>query len=90
MVYNQTRHVIFRLDGGAFFYDTYKTRDGKWMAVGALEPKFFQNLLKGLNISEEDLSQTTDREKGRLMLTAAFAEHNQEHWVKVSMLCRST
>lgn len=35
------------LDGGAPFYDTYKTKDGKFMAVGALEEKFYKNLIEG-------------------------------------------
>src|SRR5260221_5629625 len=32
------------LDGGAPFYDTYTTGDGRYMAVGALEPKFYAEL----------------------------------------------
>ena len=36
------------LDGGAPFYDTYKTSDGQFLAVGALEPQFFKLLLKGM------------------------------------------
>ncbi len=35
------------LDGGAHFYDTYETMDGKYMAVGALEPQFYAALIKG-------------------------------------------
>ena len=35
------------LDGGAAFYDTYETKDGKFMAVGAIEPQFYKALLKG-------------------------------------------
>ena len=36
------------LDTGAPFYDTYETSDGKFMAVGALEPKFYTQFLKGI------------------------------------------
>lgn len=35
------------LDSGAPFYDTYQTSDGKYMAVGAIEPQFYRQLLKG-------------------------------------------
>ena len=42
------------LDGAAPFYGCYKTRDGKWMSVGALEPQFFEELLKGLGLRRED------------------------------------
>ncbi len=40
------------LDGGAPFYDTYETADGRHMAVGALEPKFYAALLAGLDLAE--------------------------------------
>ena len=36
------------LDGGAPFYDTFRTKDGKFMAVGALEPTFYEALVEGL------------------------------------------
>lgn len=35
------------LDSGAPFYETYKTSDGKFMAVGAIEPQFYEQLIKG-------------------------------------------
>lgn len=39
------------LDGGAPFYTTYKTADGGFMAVGAIEPQFYKLLLKGNKFS---------------------------------------
>lgn len=41
------------LDGGASFYDTYETSDGKYMAVGAVEPQFYAALLRGLGLETE-------------------------------------
>uniref|UniRef100_A0A672KE08 Alpha-methylacyl-CoA racemase n=1 Tax=Sinocyclocheilus grahami TaxID=75366 RepID=A0A672KE08_SINGR len=35
------------LDSGAPFYDTYRTSDGKYMAVGTIEPQFYQQLIQG-------------------------------------------
>lgn len=35
------------LDGGAPFYATYRTADGEFMAVGAIEPQFYQLLIEG-------------------------------------------
>ena len=35
------------LDSGAPFYDTYRTADGKYMAVGAIEPQFYEQLIQG-------------------------------------------
>jgi len=39
------------LDGGAAFYETYKTADGGYMAVGAIEPQFYDRLLRGLGLA---------------------------------------
>lgn len=38
------------LDSGCPWYDAYETRDGGWMAVGALEPQFFAELVRGLGL----------------------------------------
>lgn len=43
------------LDGGAPFYDTYETADGRYIAVGAIEPKFYALLLSLLGIDSEQL-----------------------------------
>lgn len=42
------------LDGGCPFYDTYETKDGKYVAVGALEPQFYAVLVKGLGLGDKD------------------------------------
>lgn len=42
------------LDGGAHFYQMYKTKDGKRMAVGSIEPKFFSGFVKALNIQDKE------------------------------------
>ncbi|XP_069483196.1 alpha-methylacyl-CoA racemase isoform X2 [Ambystoma mexicanum] len=50
------------LDGGAPFYETYKTSDGKFMAVGAIEPQFFKELLKGhggSSVNEQLITSST-------------------------------
>jgi len=42
------------LDGGSHFYDTYACADGKWVAVGAIEPQFYSLLLEKLGITVAD------------------------------------
>jgi len=42
------------LDGGAPFYTTYKTADGGFMAVGALEPQFYKLLIKDFHLISVD------------------------------------
>jgi alpha-methylacyl-CoA racemase len=49
------RRAANLLDGGAPFYRTYECADGKFVAVGALEPQFFAALLEGLGIAAAEL-----------------------------------
>lgn len=60
-------------DGSAPFYTTYRTADGEWMAVGALEPQFYQELLTRLGLEDADLPAQMDRE-GWPEIRRAFAE----------------
>ncbi|XP_046736634.1 alpha-methylacyl-CoA racemase [Diprion similis] len=71
------------LDGGAHFYDTYETKDGQFMAVGALEPQFYAVLLEKLGLSEDDLPQFGDFEKSRSRLAQIFKEKTQKEWCTV-------
>lgn len=45
------------LDGAAHFYDSYECADGKWLAVGAIEPQFHAVLVKGLGLTDADFPQ---------------------------------
>lgn len=46
-VWNSYEKGTNLLDGGYAPYDTYETKDGKYMACGSLEPQFYANLLLG-------------------------------------------
>ena len=74
------------LDGGAPFYDTYRTADGGHMAVGALEPAFYADLLDGLGLTGSPLPEQDD-EAGWPVLRAAFAERfaarTRDEWTTV-------
>ncbi len=48
---NDTRGTNL-LDGGAPFYDTYETADGKWVAIGALEPQFYALLREKAGLTD--------------------------------------
>ncbi|XP_063781178.1 alpha-methylacyl-CoA racemase [Pseudophryne corroboree] len=74
------------LDGGAPFYSTYRTADGKFMAVGALEPKFFKELLKGLQLDPAYLSNHmsfSDWPALKRIFTEKFLEKTQEQWCQI-------
>lgn len=74
------------LDTGAPFYDTYACADGRYVAVGALEPQFYTQLLEGLGLAGEDLPAQMDRD-GWPVLRARFAEvfatRTRDEWVKI-------
>jgi alpha-methylacyl-CoA racemase len=74
------------IDSGAPFYDVYETSDGAYVAVGAIEAKFFARLLAGLNISRESFGDQWDRERWELqreMLTAAFRQRSRDEWCDI-------
>ena len=75
------------LDSGAPWYDTYETRDGKFVAVGAIEPKFYAELLQRLGLAGEALPGQDDRAgwpKLRERFAAAFLGRTRDEWCRVS------
>jgi len=74
------------LDGGAPFYDTYRTKDGKYVAVGAIEPQFYAALLAGLGLDASAMPPQNDR--SQWSTTAArfaeiFATRTRDEWCAV-------
>jgi alpha-methylacyl-CoA racemase len=61
------------LDGGAHFYDTYATADGRAVAVGAIEPQFYAQLLAGMGLDPAELPEQMD-ERSWPATKARFAE----------------
>lgn len=61
------------LDGGAPYYQTYETAEGKFMTVGAIEGKFYREFLKGLDLDPTALPPQNERERWPEM-TMRFAE----------------
>ncbi len=76
----------FLLDGGAPFYRTYETADGGYMAVGAIEPQFFAQLLDGLGLSPDEVPAQSDRAaypEMRKVFTDRFASKTRDEWTAV-------
>ena len=74
------------LDGGAPFYDTYRTADGEYVAVGALEPQFYAALLDGLGLAGAGLPGQHDRAGWpalRQAFTEKFATRSRADWEQV-------
>ena len=76
----------FLLDGGAPFYRTYETSDGKYMAVGAIEPQFFAQLLNGLGLSADEVPNQMDigaYPEMRKIFTERFASKTRDQWSEI-------
>jgi alpha-methylacyl-CoA racemase len=75
-----------RLDTGAPYYDTCQCSDGRYVAVGALEPQFYAELLDGLGLDPARFPAQGD-ESGwpvlRAAFTAAFASRTRDEWAAV-------
>lgn len=74
------------LDGGAPFYGTYATADGKFISVGAIEPRFYAALLSGLGLDKEKLPEQHDRLRWpemRNKFAAVIAQHTRAHWCRL-------
>jgi alpha-methylacyl-CoA racemase len=72
------------LDGGAPFYDTYETADGKYVAVGAIEMRFWGDLVKVLGLDPAELPLHVDKTqwpKLREVLAEAIGKHTRDDLV---------
>jgi alpha-methylacyl-CoA racemase len=74
------------LDGGTPWYDSYPTRDGKYMAVGAVEGRFYAELLDKLGLGDADLPKQHDRSGWPVLrerFAAAFATRTRDEWCAI-------
>jgi alpha-methylacyl-CoA racemase len=62
------------LSGAAHFYDTYETRDGRWVAVGSIEPQFHAQMLQKLGLDPAEFAAGVGFENG------TYAELVDEVW----------
>jgi alpha-methylacyl-CoA racemase len=72
------------LDTGAPFYDVYETRDGQWLAVGAIEPQFYAALIDGLGLADAGLADQLDRTgwpELRARFDAVIRTRTRDEWV---------
>ncbi len=74
------------LDGGAHFYGTFECADGKWVAIGSIEPQFYALLLEKTGITDEAFTRQHDaaawpdlKEK----LAKVFKSKTREEWCAI-------
>ena len=71
------------LDSGSHFYDSYETADGKYVAIGAIEPQFYAELLRLTGLEEDGLPAQMDRTHWPEMkerLRAIFRSKTRDEW----------
>ncbi|MFD8154808.1 MULTISPECIES: CaiB/BaiF CoA transferase family protein [unclassified Streptomyces] len=81
----QDRRGANLLDGGCPYYGTYETADGRYMAVGALEPQFYAEFLALLGIGDRSgaHADVTRWDELREEVAARFKARTREEWTAV-------
>ncbi len=72
------------LDTGAHFYETYETKDGKYLAVGAIEPQFYAELLDKLGLAGEALPPQMSRRHWpelKERFATLFKQKTRDEWM---------
>ena len=75
------------VNGSRPFYTTYRCADGKWMAVGAVEPKFFREVIRGLNlegiVEPRDQMKSEKAEFIHKQFADKFLEKTRDEWERI-------
>jgi alpha-methylacyl-CoA racemase len=79
-------HGTNLLDTGAHFYETYETKDGKYISLGSIEPQFYAELIKRAGLEGESLPRQMDRTQWGAMkerFTALFKTRTRAEWCEL-------
>ena len=83
----RTERAANVIDGGAHFYGVYACADGRFVTVGAIEPKFYALLLRELGLSDDPAFADQDDPAGwprlRERLAALFATRTRAEWCRL-------
>ena len=74
------------LDTGAHYYDVYETKDGKYVSIGSIETKFYDELLELSGLKREELARQNDRDSWPAMkqkVAAIFKTKTRDEWCKI-------
>jgi alpha-methylacyl-CoA racemase len=74
------------LDGGAHFYDSYETSDGKYISLGSIEPQFYALLVEKAGLDKEDFSNQMDQgnwSKLKQDLIDLFRTKTRDQWCEI-------
>jgi alpha-methylacyl-CoA racemase len=74
------------LDSGAPWYDVYETQDGKYVAIGSIETRFYGELLRLTGLEGEALPPQRDKARWgelRARLTEVFKQKTRDEWCRI-------
>ena len=74
------------LDGGAHFYDTYETSDGKFISIGSIEPQFYALLLEKAGLDPDEFSAQMDQSRWpeyKDKMTRVFKSKTRDEWCEI-------
>ncbi len=74
------------LDSGSHFYNTYETKDGKYVSIGSIETKFYAELLEKLEIDPDSLPPQMERESWPAMkekFKGIFLTKTRDEWCQI-------
>ena len=74
------------LDGAAHFYDTYETKDGKYVSVGSIEPEFYGLLVKLAGLDAGEFAPQYDAARWPALkqrLAEVFKRKTRDEWCRI-------
>jgi alpha-methylacyl-CoA racemase len=74
------------LDGAAHFYDTYECSDNKYIAIGSIEPQFYEILLDKLELTDPKFKQQMNKsiwKELKEIIATKIKSQPRDHWVEV-------
>jgi alpha-methylacyl-CoA racemase len=74
------------LDTGAYFYEVYETKDGKYISIGALERQFYETLVEKLELPADDLPRQHDKSEWpatKERFAEIFRTRTRDEWCEI-------
>ncbi|RBW51271.1 CaiB/BaiF CoA transferase family protein [Marinobacter sp. F3R11] len=72
-----------KLDGGAHFYDTYETLDGKYISIGSIEPQFYAQLLDVAGLPQDLFADQLNNQRWpelKQVISEVFLTKTRDQW----------
>ncbi|SHJ26328.1 alpha-methylacyl-CoA racemase [Desulfatibacillum alkenivorans DSM 16219] len=85
-MWNDKERQVNLLDGGAHFYDTYETKDGKYISVGSIEPQFYELLLQKAELDRDKFGNQMNFgawPELKVEIAEVFKQKTRDEWCEI-------